>query len=398
MERMAATCLTSEIWWDSSPLVYDTWSRKVIESTSPERRDEVAAWHKRYYICDKPLQQLFRGVTTNPPLSWAAVGDCPEFWREWAAEEKRKDLKVKPHDVWWKMYKEIVRRGAEKYYGVFRQSGNRYGYLSGQVDPRDYDNESAMKSQAIEIAGIATNIMVKVPGTAQGVKVIKYLTSRGISTNATLCFTVPQYVAVAKAVKEGVEAAKKKGVNLKRWRSVITAMMARYEELGTLKQEADKKGIELTLEDIRWSSIAMVKFMLRFLKEGKYLSKMLLASMREGPAVDGKMHIWHFEKLAGADVVYTCPGKYIKMVDDYCYNIEFDPDAWKEPVPDTVFDKLMKLKYFREAYEPDGLSSEQFNRHPSTKATAKEFSKATDEMESFVIASLKRTHVQRFQT
>jgi transaldolase len=389
MERFAATNPTCEIWWDSSPLVYDTWSRKTIAETPMERRAEVAAWHARYYVCEKPLEQLFRGVTTNPPLSWAAVGDCPAFWREWAVEEKRKNPKVKAHEVWWKMYKEIVRRGAEKYFGVYNRSGYKYGYLSGQVDPRDYANEAAMKAQALEISRIATNVMIKIPGTAQGVKVIKFLTSKGISTNATLCFTVPQYVAVAEAVKEGVQLAKKKGVTLKRWRSVITAMTARYEELGTLKAEAEQKGIVLTPADIRWSSIAMVKYMLKFLREGKYPSKMLLASMREGPVVDGKMRIWHFEKLAGADAVYTCPGKYIKMVDDYCYDIEFDPGAWAEPVPDGVLSKLMKLKYFREAYEPYGLKPEQFNRHPSTQATAKEFSKATDAMEKFIAESLK---------
>ena len=389
MERMAATCATSEIWWDSSPLVFDTWTKKTVAETPVERRAEVMAWHKRYYMGDKPLEQLFRGVTTNPPLSWAAVQDNPAFWREWAIEEKRKNPKVKPHEVWWMMYKEIVRRGAEKYFGVFNRSGHAYGYLSGQVDPRDYQDEQAMKAQALEIAKVATNIMVKVPGTAQGVKVIKFLTSKGISTNATLCFTVPQYVAVANAVKEGVQVAKKKGVNLKRWRSVITAMAARYEEMGSMKEEAAKKGIELTPADIRWSSIATVKFMLHFLRDGKYPSKMLLASMREGPVVDGKMHIWHFEKLAGADVVYTCPGKYIKMVDDYCYDTEFDPDAWKNPVPEAVLSKLMKLKYFRDAYEPDGLEPLQFNKHPSTLGTGKEFSSATNAMEKFVADSMK---------
>jgi hypothetical protein len=44
------------------------------------------------------------------------VGDCPGFWREWAIEEKRKNPKVKAHEVWWRMYGEIVRRGADALY------------------------------------------------------------------------------------------------------------------------------------------------------------------------------------------------------------------------------------------------------------------------------------------
>ena len=63
--------------------------------------------------------------------------------------------------------------------------------------------------------------------------------------------------------------------------------------------------------------------------------------------------------------------------------------AWAEPVPEEVLSKPMKLKYFRETYEPYGLKLEQFNRHPSTRSTAKEFSKATNDMGKFAAESLK---------
>jgi len=221
MERYNETCETSEIWWDSSPLVFESWSKQTVAETPPERRAEVAEWHERYYICDRPMEQLFRGVTTNPPLSWAAVKDCPSFWREWAIEQYRKHPEVDAHKIWWMMYREIVKRGAEKYLGVFHQSGFRYGYISGQVDPRDYENEEVMKEQALEIADVASNVMIKIPATQQGMEVIRFLTSRGISTNATLAFVLPQFVAAANAVKEGVEIAREKGVDLSRWRSVM---------------------------------------------------------------------------------------------------------------------------------------------------------------------------------
>lgn len=394
MERMNETNESCEIWWDSSPLVWESWSRKTIEETPPEKRAEVAEWHSRYYIPEKPMEQLFRGVTTNPPLSLAVIKDSPTFWREWVIEQHRKHPKASVHDIWWMMYLEIVKRGAEKYLGVFNQSGFMYGYLSGQVDPRDYDNEERMKEQALRIADVATNIMIKIPGTAQGVNVIRYLTSKGISTNATLCFVLPQFVAVAKAVKEGYEEAKRKKVDLSHWRSVITSMTARYEELGDFEREQERLGIKLTEAEIRWSSIAILKKAVNFLIEGNYPSKMLVASMRQGPVVNGKMRVWHFEKVAGANMVYTCPGKFIKQVDEYCYDIEFDPDAWKEPVPDEVIEKLSKFKYFREAYEPYGLEPPQFNTHPSTQATAKEFSKATDDMEAFVAEALKKADIK----
>jgi hypothetical protein len=44
-------------------------------------------------------------------------------------------------EIWWRKYREIVKRGAEKYLGVFHGSGFRWGYLNGQVDPTEYQTK-----------------------------------------------------------------------------------------------------------------------------------------------------------------------------------------------------------------------------------------------------------------
>jgi transaldolase len=168
-----------------------------------EEREAEEELLDTYYISDKPMEQLFKGVTTNPPLSGAVVKDDPGFWREWVIEQKRRNPKATDHELWWATYKEIVKRGAEKYLGVFRESGFKYGYISGQVDPRDYENEEAMTKQALELSELASNVMIKIPGTEQGVRILKFLTSRGIATNCILAFTMPQFAAVAQAMKEG---------------------------------------------------------------------------------------------------------------------------------------------------------------------------------------------------
>ena len=71
--------------------------------------------------------------------------------------------------------------------------------------------------------------------------------------------------------------------------------------------------------------------------------------------MDGKKELWHFEKLAGVHAVFTCPPKSINLVNDEYRELEFDPDAWKEPVPDEVLDRLNKFQYFREAYDAEGM-------------------------------------------
>jgi transaldolase len=388
MQMLNETSDTLEIWWDSSPLVFESWKKARIKAKPLEERQAEEDLLDTYYISDRPMEQLFKGVTTNPPLSGAVVKDDPGFWREWVIEQKRRNPKMSDHELWWETYKEIVKRGAEKYLGVFRESGFTYGYISGQVDPRDYQNEDAMTKQALELSELASNVMIKIPGTEQGVRILKFLTSRGIATNCTLAFTMPQFASVARAVKEGLEIAEKDGVDLTKWRSVITHMSARFEELGDLDAEAEKAGIELTEADKRWSSIAIFKRALHHLQQNRYPSKMLICSLRPGPVVNGKKELWHLEKLAGADAVFTCPPKFITIADEYEVS-EFTPDAWKEPVPGEVLEKLSKLSFFRDGYEPTGMEPPLFNTHTCTVATAKSFSKATDEMERFVVESLK---------
>jgi len=388
MERMNEASENTEIWWDSSPLIFESWKHKRIKSKPLEKRDEEEELLDRYYISERPMEQLFRGVTTNPPLSGAVIKDDPGFWRELSIEIKRKNPGFSSHEVWWEVYKQVVKRGAEKYLGVFRQSNYRYGCISGQVDPRDYENEEAMRTQALELASLASNVMIKIPGTEQGIRVIKYLTSKGIATNCTLAFVLPQFVAVGHAVAEGIEEAKKSGVDLSMWRSVITSMTARYEALGDFEKESEKIGVELTEADMRWAGIGMFTKAMRYLEENNLPSKMLICSMRKGPVVDGKMRMWHFEKLSGANAVFTCPPGYIDMVDELAADIEFDPDGWKEPIPPEVLGKLNKFKYFREAYDPKGLEPLEFNRHTALLATAGKFSDATNEMERFVEESI----------
>jgi len=389
MERFAATRATSEIWWDSSPLIYESWSEKVVDSVDSGKREAVSAWHGRYFQEDRPGEQLFRGCTTNPPLTLAAIKDRPGFWKAWTIELRRRNPDASVNELWWMLYLELIKRSAERYLGVFNQSGFQHGYVTGQVDARRIDQEDVMKRQAESIAAQSSNVMIKIPGSAQGLEVIKYLTAKGISTCATLCFTLPQFVAVAESVKEGLRTAKKNGVDLSHWRSTIAYMTARYEELGSFKEEQEKLGIELSETEIRWSSIAILKKGIQFLEEGGYPSKMLVASMRKGPVVDGKVRVYHFEKVAGANIVYTCPGKYIAMVDEVCADIDFDPDAWKEPPPDEVLDTLNRFQYFREAYDPHGLEPPQFNTHPSMIATATQFGNACSDMEAFVEESIR---------
>ena len=61
------------------------------------------------------------------------------------------------------------------------------------------------------------------------------LTAFGISTNDTTCLAVPQYITCINAVSRGLSCARLNGVDLSRWRSVITHMSAGLGGVGDLK-------------------------------------------------------------------------------------------------------------------------------------------------------------------
>lgn len=117
---------------------------------------------------------------------------------------------------------------------------------------------------------------------------------------------------------------------------------------------------------------------------------MLACSMRISPPTeDKKVAVWHLEKLAGGNFVYTCPPKFIKALILKCDDLEFRSQIEEEP-PKEVLDKLLKIPYFEQAYFEDGLTEDEFKDHPSLVATAKQFSNRTIDMINFVSARLEK--------
>jgi transaldolase len=298
---------------------------------------------------------------------------------------------IDTESLFWKLYLEVVKRGSDMYLPLFEKSGYKEGYLSGQTDPRSAFDKDAMIKQALDIAKINPNVMIKIPGSKEGYEVIEFLTSKGISTNNTLTFILPQLVDCAESVKRGLETAKKNNVDLSKWRSVITHMESRYGDLGGLRDFAAEKDIELSDMEVRWAELAIFKKAYKYLLDNNLPSKMLSCSLRVGPVIDGVTRIPHLEEKAGAAVVVTCPPTFIDQVINFPdqAKIAFEKDRILEDIPKDVLDKLMRIPYFERAYATDGYSRDEYNTHPALQRTAEQFSKATEEMVAFAGNCLK---------
>lgn len=390
-EDLVAVSPGMEIWWDSSPVILENWCAKMLAKADDADKPVLKGQFERMYDLDDPMSQLFRGVTTNPPLSLAAFKDDPARWEEVAKRVLADNPDVDTEGLFWLLYKEVVKQGSDMFLPLFEASGYKEGFLSGQVDPRSAFDGEAMLAQALEIHAMNPNVMVKVPGTAQGYEVIEELTSRGIATNNTLTFVLSQLLDCAKSVQRGVEKAKANGVDLSKWRSVITHMEARYGDLGGLREAGAEVGVEVTEGDVRLAELAIFKKAYRTVKERGYPSKMLSCSLRLGPTVDGEQRIWHLEEKAGASIVVTCPPSFIDEVINFpgADSIHFQADQIDVDPPADVMEKLLKIPYFARAYDEDGYTREEYNTHPALVKTHEAFSKATNEMVAFADGCLK---------
>ena len=391
VERLVQTHPDLEIWWDSSPLVYNPWVRKMLNAAEPAHRPILEAQLSRLYNSEEPAKSLFRGCTTNPQLSWQAVKSAPDAWGAWIDDLYQSNPETSLRDLTWAAYKEVVRRGAQMYLPIFHASRGRFGWISGQLDPRLFTETEQMVREAEELSTLSPNVMIKVPASQQGIDVVRTLTSKGISTNTTVCFTLPQILASANAAMEGIKLAEQNKVDLGKWRAVITMMIGRLTENEVLDVQAERRHIRLTWQDKHWFGIAVFRRAYQMLTEGGYASKMLACSMRVGPLVAGKMRFWDLQKLAGGDIVFTCPPYVLEPLFEIGDGLAFEPEIERE-APKDVMQKLLNIPYCIQAYDPNGLELEQFNEHPATIATVEAFSKGFAGLETFISERMTASH------
>jgi transaldolase len=383
LERLTQVNPDLEIWWDSSPLVFDSWVKSMVAAAPDEQKEILEEQLRRIFVLDDPAKSLVRGCTTNPPLSLTAVKNDPETWNEWIDDLIESNSGLSREEYFWLTYKEVIRRGAEMMMPIWEASGGRFGYISGQLDPRLLTDAEKMVETAQEIRAIAPNMMIKVPASTEGVEVVRTLTSMAIPTNVTTCFTLAQIWAVANAAAEGVEIANKNEVDMEKWRAVITMMIGRLTENPALDQQAQRRGIQLSWADKHWLGIYVFRKAFHLLRDNALPSKMLACSMRHGPLVGGKSHFWDVEKIAG-EIVYTMPPYVLDPLFNKCGDLSFEEEVLYEDVPFEVIDKMSKIPYVLQSWDENGMEVDQFNAHPATVATAETFSKASIGLENYV--------------
>jgi transaldolase / glucose-6-phosphate isomerase len=191
------------------------------------RRDLITTGQLARLIQDDGL----RGMTSNPTIFEKAIAGSPDYTKPLAELAKRGDLDAK--GIYEHLAIRDIQDAADALRGVYDQSKRRDGYVSLEVSPylAHKTQETIDEARRLWKTVARENVMIKVPGTPEGIPAIRELIGSGININVTLLFAQDIYQTVADAYIAGLEDLAGRGGDLSRIGSVASFFVSRIDAL-----------------------------------------------------------------------------------------------------------------------------------------------------------------------
>ena len=126
-----------------------------------------------------------------------------------------------------------IRTVAEMLYPIYEATGGQDGFVSLEVSPElAYDTPRTLEETRRYWNMIARpNLMIKIPGTPQGIAALQQALTEGINVNVTLIFSLVIYRRVAEAYVSALEARLQRGQDIKHLASVASFFVSRLDVL-----------------------------------------------------------------------------------------------------------------------------------------------------------------------
>ena len=191
------------------------------------RRDLITSGKLKTLINDDGL----RGMTSNPSIFEKAIADSHLY------DDMLKSLGSRAGLGATSGYEQIAIRdiqdAADVLRPVYQSSEFRDGYVSLEVSPllALETQKTIDEGRRLWKAVNRENVMIKVPGTAEGLPAIRQLIGEGININVTLLFAQEVYEKVAEAYIAGLEDLAKRGGHLKKMAGVASFFISRIDTL-----------------------------------------------------------------------------------------------------------------------------------------------------------------------
>jgi transaldolase len=311
--------------------------------------DSALPYHLR-----RALEHGATGVTTNPVLAQQALYQTPEY-QSGVQDAMSNDLS--PAERAEVHLRQIVQAAAGVFLPVYERTKRRQGQVCAQVNPRLATDAAAMLDMAKRWHAWAPNISIKLPVTASGLAVLEECTALGISTTATVSFTVPQVIAVAERHRKGRVRAQRAGIVPGSCYAVI--MIGRLDDY--LRDIAHDQQAPIEESDICTAGLAVTKRAYTIFQERKYEATLIVAALRG---------IHHMLPLAGGALVMSLHPTIQELLLQPTVPREVRID---QPVDPSIIRRLFLLPEFIRAYEPTGMQSDEFITYGATQRTLSQF-------------------------
>jgi len=188
---------------------------------------------RRSFITSGELARLvkddgLRGVTSNPAIFEKAITGSTDYADALAALAREG---LDAMSLYERLAIRDIQDAADVLRPVYDETAGRDGYVSLEVSPklgRDTQGTIAEARRLWKLVG-RENLMIKVPGTPEGIPAISRLLAEGINVNVTLLFSQERYEEVAEAYLSGLEQLAARGGNPNTIASVASFFISRID-------------------------------------------------------------------------------------------------------------------------------------------------------------------------
>jgi transaldolase len=277
-----------------------------------------------------------RGVTSNPAIFEKAIAGNAIYDADIEAGIRAKKSVL---EIYESLTFDDIRDACDIFRPVYDQTEHLDGYISIEVPPTIANNTESTISEARRYYKEIDrpNVMIKIPGTTEGLPAFEQAITDGISVNVTLLFSVQSYIDTAWAYVRGLEARVAAGQDISNVASVASFFLSRIDSKiddmvdAQLKEIGDSKpDLTRRLNSIKGKiAIANAKVAYQeYLKvirsdrwkalsaKGARVQRLLWASTgTKNPAYSDVMYV---DELIGPDTVNTLPPSTIKACADHC--------------------------------------------------------------------------------
>jgi transaldolase len=274
------------------------------------------------------------GITSNPTIFQKAISGSTDYD---SSLRRMIDHEVKNEkELFLGVAMEDVSRAADFLWPTYQSTNGQDGFVSIEVSPDlAYDTEATISEAKRLFSTLGRkNILVKVPGTKQGIPAIEQLTSEGVNVNVTLLFSTERYEEIAEAYLKGLERRVSQGQPINEIASVASFFVSRVDtltdklleaRLSSIAPKAEKDKIaglfgkaavaNAKIAYKKYRSILSGKRFLALKGKGGHIQRILWGST--GTKNPSYSDIKYVEELIAPDSINTLPEATITAFKDH---------------------------------------------------------------------------------